>query len=241
MSPRLAKALGRRVALHGTDLDPSSVVTYTGLCNPLLLYGGSRVDVPTSHRPPYLALSIGRSGYHEGHAGATMAGPLQIPRQQCYRMHPMETPVNNQALVPWGHHRSRSPRELVAAHLWGIGNRNKAKPPGRFSSATIPCKRNILLESVKSSIVIRELDYGSAAVSPMLSYLRSRILPTYPSNMADLASRRHRVKRYQACPCVLGCRSRTAFAFAARVEQPRFVCAGTHRQYRSVVSTSRAL
>jgi len=140
MSPRLAKALGRRVALHGTDLDHTSVVTYIGLCDPSLVFGGSRVDVPTTHRAAYLALTACRSGYNEGHAGEIMSGPLHTPRQRHYCMHPMETPVNNQsrAVVPWGRHRSRSPRRLVAAHLWGIGKRNKARPPGRFSSATIP-------------------------------------------------------------------------------------------------------
>jgi hypothetical protein len=96
MSPRLAKALGRRVALHGTDLDHTSVVTYTGLCDPSLVFGGFRVDVPTTHRDAYLALTACLSDYNEGHAGVIMAGPLHIPRQRYHCMHPMETPGNDQ-------------------------------------------------------------------------------------------------------------------------------------------------
>lgn len=75
-------------------LDRASVVTHTGLRNPSLASGDSRVGVATSYRFPCFASTKCLSGCIEDSLRALRLDHYTSPDDSHY-LHPMETPVND--------------------------------------------------------------------------------------------------------------------------------------------------
>ena len=138
--PRLAKKLGRSVALHGTDVGPyfsrhplgfaifrwyQRILDY--MCK---LWAGHTLYYRDSQYRSQQSSESCTCGWSLTTRSQITILPGTPHGDSVQRSH--------RAVVPWGRHRSRSPHEVVAARLWGVENKIVARHPACFRLRSSP-------------------------------------------------------------------------------------------------------